>query len=68
MIIKGDTEELIIDYNKEGYTGYLLVNVGTYKAEHHNGAWIINAYFDNSVPLTNDNIDKIVDFFNKFRG
>jgi len=71
MSIENFWEQLVIDYiseekNRYGVnsTGSLVVDVASYDDGTH---YISECYLNNSIPLTNERIDEIVEFFNKFR-
>jgi hypothetical protein len=60
-----DGDQLVIEYRSEcsKYRGDLVIDVDVL----YDGPFIVGIYIDPSIPLTNENIDKLVNFFNQFR-
>jgi hypothetical protein len=53
----------IVDWTE--YSGDLVVDVVSTKT--YSNPLLVDIYLDGSIPLTNENIDKITQFFNQFR-
>ena len=61
------SDQLHISWKNNGYSGELLIDVNVFSTEEHSGGWITESWFDPSIPLTNEYIDKIINFFQQYK-